>query len=116
MSSVLSGDKVTRLRKRPKETSSKAKMSRVPFGNQPKKELAIPAITERYNYYIGVVDEFNHLTAQNARLRHVVRGGHQAFKHWLLRTVLVNCYILSYHSDVLEPREVSFRSQQVFRT
>jgi hypothetical protein len=63
MSFVLSSDeKVIRLRKRPKETSSKAKTSRVLFGNRPKKELAILAITDRYNYYIGVVNEFNYLT------------------------------------------------------
>ena len=116
MSFVLLGNKkVTRLRKRPKETSSKAKTSRVPFGNQPKKELAIPAIADGYNHHMGAVDEFDHLTAQNAGLRYVVRGGHQALEHWLLRTVLVNCYILSYCSNVPEPREVSFRSQQDFR-
>jgi hypothetical protein len=35
MSSFMSGDKrILRLRKRPKETSSKAKTVRVPFGNQ----------------------------------------------------------------------------------
>jgi hypothetical protein len=64
---------------------------------------------------MGAVDEFDHLTAQNAGLRHVERGGHQALEHWLLRTVLINCYLLSYCSDVPEPRQVSFRSQQDFR-
>jgi hypothetical protein len=64
MSSLLSGDeRVVRLRKRPKETSSKAKTSRQPFGNKPEKELVIPAITDGYHHYIGVVDEFDYLTA-----------------------------------------------------
>jgi hypothetical protein len=64
MSSVLLGDeKVVRLRKRLKETSSKAKTIRVPFGKDLVKELSIPAIADGYNYYIGAVDEFNHLTA-----------------------------------------------------
>ena len=64
MSPILSSDqKVLRLRKRPKETSSKAKTSRVPFGNIATKELEIPAIADRYNYYIGTVDDFDHLTA-----------------------------------------------------
>jgi hypothetical protein len=116
MSSVLSGDeRVIRLRKRPKETSSKAKISRQPFGNKPEKELVIPAIADGYNHHMGAVDEFDHLTAQNAGLRHIRRGGHQALEHWLLRTVLVNCYLLAYCSDIPEPREVSFRSQQDFR-
>ena len=55
------------------------------------------------------------LTAQNAGLRHVERGGHQALEHWLLRTVLINSYLLALCSDVPEPRQVSFRSQQDFR-
>ena len=64
---------------------------------------------------MGAVDEFDHLTAQNAGLRHVYRGGHQALEHWLLRTVLINCYLLSLCSDIPEPREVSFRSQTDFK-
>jgi hypothetical protein len=64
MSSIISGDKrVIRLRKRPKETSSKAKTARVPFGKDSIKELSIPAIADGYNYHIGAVDEFDHLTA-----------------------------------------------------
>jgi hypothetical protein len=116
MSSFMSGDeRVLRLRKRPKETSSKAKTARKPFGNQATKVLSIPAIADGYNYHMGAVDEFDHLTAQNAGLRHVERGGHQALEHWLLRTVLINCYLLALCSDVPEPRQVSFRSQQDFR-
>ena len=116
MSSFMSGDeRVIRLRKRPKETSSKAKTVRAPFGDQATKELSIPVITDGYNYHMGAVDEFDHLIAQNAGLRHVERGGHQVLEHWLLRTVLINCYLLALCSDVPEPREVSFRSQQDFR-
>jgi hypothetical protein len=59
---------------------------------------------------MGAVDEFDHLTAQNAGLRHVERGGHQALEHWLLRVVLVNSYLLALRSDLLKPRQVSFRS------
>jgi hypothetical protein len=111
MSSVLSGDEqVVRLRKRPKETSSKAKTSRVPFGEEAIKELSIPAIADEYNYHMGAVDAFDHLTAQNAGLRPVRRGGHQALEHWLLRIVLVNCYLLALYSSAPEPRQVSFRS------
>jgi hypothetical protein len=108
----MSGDeRVLWLRKRPKETSSKAKTARVPFSSQATKVLSIPIITDRYNYHMGAVDEFNYLTSQNASLRHVERGGHQALEHWLLRIVLINCYLLALCSDVPEPREVSFRSQ-----
>jgi hypothetical protein len=64
ISSVISGDqKVKRLRKRPKETSSKAKTARAIFGNKSTKELEIPAIADEYNYHIGAMDEFDHMTA-----------------------------------------------------
>jgi hypothetical protein len=116
MSSALSGDqRVSRIRKRPKETSSKAKTARKPFGDDAIKELSIPIVADHYNHFMGAVDEFDHLTAQNPGLRHVVRGGAQALEHWLLRTVLVNCYLLALCSDIPEPRQISFRSQQDFR-
>jgi hypothetical protein len=64
MSSFMSGDeRVLRLRKRPKETSSKAKTVRVRFGNQATKVLSIPAIADGYNYHMGAVNEFDYLTA-----------------------------------------------------
>lgn len=116
ISSLMSGDeRVNRIRKRPKETSSKVKTTRKPFGNQPMKVLSIPVIADGYNYHMGAVDEFDRLTAQNADLGHVERGGHQALEHWLLRTVLINCYLLAYYSNAPEPRNISFRSQLDFR-
>jgi len=64
MSSFMLGDpRVIRLRKRPKATSSKVKTSRVPFSNSTTKKLSIPAIVDGYNYNMGHVDEFDHLTA-----------------------------------------------------
>jgi hypothetical protein len=79
----MSGDsKVLRRRKRLKETSSKAKTSRVPFkGGEAEKDLWIPEVADFYNYFIGAVDEVDHLTAQNAGLRPVKRRGHQALEH-----------------------------------
>src|ERR1022692_1571249 len=112
MSSVLSSNqRVTRLRKRPKETSSKAKTVRVPFESEAIKELSIPAIIDEYNYHMGAVNEFDHLTTQNTGLRQVKRGRHQVLDHWLLYIVLVNCYLLALYSDIPEPRQISFRSQ-----
>jgi hypothetical protein len=65
MSSFMSSDeRVLRKRKRPKETSFKAKTARVPFlDNELVKVLSIPLIVDRYNYNIGAVDEFDHLIA-----------------------------------------------------
>jgi hypothetical protein len=60
---LLGNEQVVRLRKRPKETSSKAKTTRAPFSKEAIKELSIPAITDKYNYDMGVVDEFDYLIA-----------------------------------------------------
>jgi hypothetical protein len=51
------------MRKRLKETFFKAKTAREPFSNNIIKELFIPIVINRYNYYIGAIDEFNYLTA-----------------------------------------------------
>jgi len=109
------GPKVSRERKRPKESSSKAKTSRIPFGDLPKKVLQIPMIVDRYNYQIGAVDQFDHLTANNPGIRPIRRGGHQALEHWLLRTVLINSYLLALHASPNQPTKVRFRSQVEFR-
>jgi hypothetical protein len=115
MSSVLSSDEqVIRLRRRLKETSFKAKTSRVPFLNVTVKELSIPVVADEYNYHIRAIDGFDHLIAQNPRLWTIRRGGAQALEHWLLQTVLVNCYLLALCSDIPESRQVSFKSQQDF--
>jgi hypothetical protein len=51
MLSILLGDeRVSRLWKTRKETSSKAKTAREPFGNNVVKELLIPLIADGYNY------------------------------------------------------------------
>jgi hypothetical protein len=64
ISSILLSDKrIIRLRKRLKETSFKAKTTRAPFNKAATKELNIPLVIGRYNYYIGAVNEFNHLIA-----------------------------------------------------
>jgi hypothetical protein len=48
--------KVTRLWKRPKKTSFKAKTSQVPFRDQPTKELEIPKVYDNYNYNMLSID------------------------------------------------------------
>jgi len=119
MSTVMSGDKkVLCRRKRPKETSSKAKTPRVPFEDgEAEKDLWIPAVADFYNHLMGAVEVVDHLTAMNSGLRHVKRGGHQALEHWLFLVALVNSYLLSYMSEVPDPdnRPINFRSQQDFR-
>lgn len=106
---------IERDRKRPKESSSKAKTSRIPFGNAATKKLFIPTLYDSYNYEMGAVDRHDQLVATLAGLRRVRRGGTQALEHWLLVTVLVNTYLLSYFSDDTDTPDVNFRSQKDFR-
>jgi hypothetical protein len=59
---------------------------------------------------MGAVDGFDHLTAMNSGLRRVKRGAHQALEHWLLRTVLVNTYVIA-QIWLREEELVKLRSQ-----
>lgn len=83
---------VDRLRKRPRETSSKAKAARQPFGDDHEKILPIPALYNDYNYEMGRVDVGDQLASSMPGARRQRRGGHQALEQWLLVTALVNCY------------------------
>ena len=58
--------KITQVQKRPKKTLSKAKTARVPFGDQPIKELEIPQLYDCYNHNILVIDVTNQLASSNS--------------------------------------------------
>jgi len=60
---LLSNNIILSIRKRPKETSSKAKTLRAPFSDEAVKELKILVIIDKYNYFIGIINKFNHLIA-----------------------------------------------------
>ena len=77
LSFISSNKLVLRLKKRLKETSSKAKTSHKPFKEgETIKNLQIPTIADLYNYNISAINKFNYLTAQNASLQLIKRGGH----------------------------------------
>lgn len=59
------------LRKRPKETSTLAKMSRVLFGDQATKVLPIPEILDKYNHKIEAVNRGNNLRASYTMQRSI---------------------------------------------
>ncbi|KAL5331195.1 hypothetical protein ACEPPN_000724 [Leptodophora sp. 'Broadleaf-Isolate-01'] len=66
--------KVLRVRKRPKKTAGNAKVSRVPFGDEPTKELWIPELYDAYNNTMGAVDIGDQLQGHNASLRRLRRA------------------------------------------
>jgi hypothetical protein len=53
--------KTLRNRKRPKATSTNAKIAREPFGDKSIKLLPIPVFIDDYNHYINGVDKANQL-------------------------------------------------------
>jgi Transposase IS4 len=113
-SSVYHGNSThTLLRKRPKETSTSAKTARVVFGKEYQKLLEIPEHIDDYNHRAKAVDQGDQLKCYTPGLRPIKRGGWQSIFHWLLNTVLVNSYLLSFHSDV--PESQRFRTQYAFR-
>lgn len=67
---------VTRLRKRPAETSTNAKTARRAFGDEARLELDIPRFINDYNYYIGGVDIAN----QHRQVYHTQR---RANRNWM---------------------------------
>ena len=109
MSTVYDGkSKVTRVRKRPKKTSSKARTARVPFGDQPTKELEIPELYDCYNHNMLAVDVADQLASSNSGRRRIKRGAWQALDQWLLVTTLVNCYLVAFYSNVEGERQIQF--------
>ena len=118
MSTYWDGDqKVLRLRKRPKLSSSKAKTARKPFGGEPTKMMEIPQVYDAYNHQMGAVDLADQLQGNNGDLRRIKRGGAQAVDQSLLLTVFVNIYLPSLYSEWPEepPTQPKYRSQNDFR-
>jgi hypothetical protein len=75
MSTVYNGkSKVTKVRKRPKKTSSKAKTARVPFEDQLTKELEIPELYNCYNYNMLAIDVADQLASLNSDKQRIKRG------------------------------------------
>ena len=60
---LLGNNIILSIRKRPKETSFKVKILRALFSNKAVKELKILVIINKYNYFISIINEFNHLIA-----------------------------------------------------
>lgn len=56
---------VTRSRRRPPKTATNARTSRVIFGDEAVKELAIPQFIDIYNHFIGGVDQADQLRSYN---------------------------------------------------
>jgi hypothetical protein len=90
-------EKVIRKRKRPRESSSKAKTARKPFGNKAEKKLPVPESYDAYNHNIGGVVQADQLKAHNNGERLMRRGAAKVLYQFLLNMVLVNIYQILKH-------------------
>jgi hypothetical protein len=77
--------------------------------------MEIPVLYDSYNHHISNIDTADQLAGHNKGLRRLRRGTIQAIDYLLLRTVLVNCYLIALYSDTNRKRFINFRSQDDFR-
>ena len=100
MTTVHDGSQYTiRDRKRPSETSSSAKTSRLPFKGESHAMLPIPTMIDEYNHHMGFVNQGDQLHSYNSMTR-IIRKGWKALYDLLLGISVVNVYKLSFHSIV----------------
>lgn len=94
--------KVIRERKRPKPTSTNAKITRAPFGDSARKDLPIPAFIDGYNHYMGAVDRANQL--RKYFTIHFPRNEKEFFPglFWCIDMVVTNSYKIHCHINKLK--------------
>ena len=89
-----SEDFVLRLRKRPKESSTNASISRRVFGSQPQKKIPIPKAIDAYNHGMNAVDVANQLRQNFSCHRAYETRNWRPLAWWLFDVCLVNNYVL----------------------
>ena len=99
------------LRKRPKETSLKAKTARAPFGSNPTAVLPIQQFNDSYNYNMNHVDQADQLRCYYINQRKIQKGWRALFQ-FIFNVVLVNSFLLSHHT----PGKTQYTDQFQFRT
>ena len=110
MTTVSNGQKkVKRLRRRPAKTATNARTSRAMFGEEARKELAIPEFIDMYNHYMNGVDNADQLRCYYSTQR-VHFKSWKPLWHFLLDTTITNSYKIAYY----KPERVE-RVQKTFR-
>ena len=113
MSNMDSGiDTVVTKRRRPNETATCAKTARVPFGDQPVKDLPRPTLTYFYNIEMNQVDRGDQMRAPYPIQQRQLKGWKAMF-YTMVGIVVVNSYLLSSYASV--PRKKKFVSHLAFR-
>ena len=102
------------MRKRPPLTASGARQTRKVFGDDFEKLLPIPTFIFWYNHYMCGVDIADQLHSYFTTQR-IHRQTWKPLWHFLLDTVIVNCFLLSSYrpTDRYECRENSHKQFQI---
>jgi len=92
-------NRIERVRRRPRVTSTNATKVREIFGNASKKSLPIPIVIDDYNHFMGRVDIADQLRGYYATQLTVRRTWMPLF-FWLLDTVIINSYLILKKSGI----------------
>jgi hypothetical protein len=77
------------------------------FGNEPRKDLAIPTFIDDYNHFMGGVDIADQLRAYYSTQRIALRSWYPLF-FWLLDTAILNAYLIGkqlYSDNYIQHKE-----------
>ena len=86
---------VIKSRRRPAETSTNAKTSRAPFGDQAVKDMPIPEFIDMYNHHMNGVDQADQLRSYyNTQRTH--NKTWKPLWHFLLDTAVSNAYKIAH--------------------
>ena len=86
-------NRIERMRRRPRETSTNAVKVRAIFGTASKKSLPIPCVIDDYNHFMGGVDIADQLRGYYGTQLPVRRTWIPLF-FWLLDTSIINSYLI----------------------
>jgi hypothetical protein len=87
-------DKVIRLRRRPKKTSTNAAIVLPIFGPLVRKKLAIPTVIDAYNHHMNGVDIANQLRASFTCHRPLEARWWRPILYWLIDVYTVNAFLI----------------------
>ena len=99
-------------RRRPNTSMKHAKTARVPFGNEPVKDLPRPLLTFKYNKLMNQVDRGDQRRASFPIQQRQIKAWKALF-YELINITVTNAYLLSLHSDV--PKKEKFTDHKAFR-
>jgi hypothetical protein len=88
------GDTIIRNRKRPKQTSTNARITHPIFNDLPRKRLLIPRVIDDYNHHMNGVDLANQFRAWVTTSRPGIYKAWQPLWYWLLDICACNAFLI----------------------